>query len=328
LAKNNEGYKELNDFLSHHSHHKIDFSEHAPQFKNALIIYPFRQVLLLKKTDFSSNEYIGISIKEIPKLRFSKLRELKDQLVILQPVTFRTKKDFNTHRLLRAIDNNILLSRLPIEQQACFSEQMKPNDIIRNQFAEFNFIIKNTENIINECVISFDFSKNKPSLNQKTYTGSIEQDTILLKKLCKKGLPERYNNPDKKVQDRIKKELSLIIKMNFVSYFLINWRIISYAHKKGYYYVGRGSGANSIVAYLLRITDVDPIDLDLYFERFINSHRTSPPDFDIDFSWRDRHDITQFIFKEFNHVALLGTYVTFHYKGAVREKAFLQYNLI
>ena len=70
------------------------------------------------------------------------------------------------------------------------------------------------------------------------------------------------------VTDRLEKELTLIIKMNFVAYFLINWRIINYARKQGYYYVGRGSGANSIVAYLLRITDVDPIELDLYFERF------------------------------------------------------------
>ncbi|WP_299440396.1 DNA polymerase III subunit alpha [uncultured Aquimarina sp.] len=319
IAKNNQGYKELNSFLSYHSHNKIDFPLNAPKFKNAFIIYPFMYIVEIKKTKFLSNEFIGVSIKEIPKLRFSVYRKLKEKLVILQPVTFRTKKDFNTHRLLRAIDNNILLSRLPEQQQACFSEKMTSNLEIKNQFTEFDFMIRNTENILKECSINFDFSKNKPSLNQKTYTGSIEEDNKLLIKLCKKGLPYRYKNPNKKVRDRLEKELALITKMNFVSYFLINWRIISYAHEKGYYYVGRGSGANSIVAYLLRITDVDPIELDLYFERFINSHRTSPPDFDIDFSWRDRQDITRFIFEEFDHVALLGTYVTFHYKGAVRE---------
>ncbi|MHA7059040.1 DNA polymerase III subunit alpha [Aquimarina sp. M1] len=319
LAKNNEGYKELNDFLSYHSHNKIKFSENAPQFKNAFIIYPFRQIQKLQKTEFSSNEFIGISLKEIPNLQISSYRKLKDRLVILQPVTFRDKKDFNTHRLLRAIDNNILLSRLPESQQACFSEQMTSKNKIMNQFRVFDFIIENTRNIINECAVNFDFSKNKPSLNKKTYTGCIEKDSKLLKKLCEEGLPYRYKKPDKKVYDRLEKELALIIKMNFVSYFLINWKIISYAQEKGYYYVGRGSGANSIVAYLLKITDVDPIELDLYFERFINSHRTSPPDFDIDFSWRDRQDMTRFIFDEFDNVALLGTYVTFHYKGAVRE---------
>ncbi len=319
LAKNNEGYKELNDFLSYHSHRKLNLPEIAPTFHNAYIIYPFKQVAALEKTKFLAHEYIGVSIKDIPQLRLSILKNLKEKLVILQPVTFRTKKDFNAHRLLRAIDNNTLLSRLPENQQACFSEKMIPNDKIKSQFSELDFIIKNTETLQQKCCIDFDFSKSKPSLNQKTYTGSVEEDNKLLRKLCKEGLPYRYDKPNKIIFDRLEKELALIIKMNFVSYFLINWQIISYANKKGYYYVGRGSGANSIVAYLLKITDVDPIELDLYFERFINSHRTSPPDFDIDFSWRDRQDITRFIFEEFNNVALMGTYVTFHYKGAVRE---------
>ncbi|WP_027393531.1 DNA polymerase III subunit alpha [Aquimarina latercula] len=319
IAKNNEGYNELNDFLSYHSHNKIEFPKNAPLFNNVFIIYPFKQIIETKKNNFSSNEFIGVSIKDLAKLKFSKYLKLESKLVTLQPVTFRSKKDFNAHRLLRAIDNNILLSRLPENQQACFSEKMIPNNEIKKQFIEFNFIIKNTEIILNQCNVNFNFSKNKPSLNQKTYTGSIEEDNLLLKKLCDKGLPYRYKKPTKKVLDRLKKELHLITKMNFVSYFLINWRIISYAQEKGYYYVGRGSGANSIVAYLLKITDVDPIELDLYFERFINSHRTSPPDFDIDFSWRDRQDITRFIFSEFKNVALLGAYVTFHYKGAVRE---------
>ena len=80
-----------------------------------------------------------------------------------------------------------------------------------------------------------------------------------------------------------------------------------YARRKGYFHVGRGSGANSLVAYLLGITDVDPLELDLYFERFINLHRSSPPDFDIDFSWRDREDVTRYIFERYKHVALVGT---------------------
>ncbi|SHJ03493.1 DNA polymerase III subunit alpha [Aquimarina spongiae] len=319
LAKNNEGYKELNDFLSFHAHQKIDLPVLAPHFKHAFVIYPLEQVIAIHKTEFESNEFIGVSIKEIPKLRFSKYVHLKEKLVILQPVTFRNKKDFNTHRLLRAIDNNILLSRLPIEQQASFSEQMIPVNSIKEHFSEFDFINHNTEHLLKECTIDFDFSKNKPSLNQKTYTGTIEEDNKLLRKLCQEGLPYRYKTVTQDVTDRLEKELALIIKMNFVAYFLINWRIINYAREQGYYYVGRGSGANSIVAYLLRITDVDPIELDLYFERFINTHRTSPPDFDVDFSWRDRQDVTRFIFEEFKNVALLGAYVTFHYKGAVRE---------
>ena len=88
-----------------------------------------------------------------------------------------------------------------------------------------------------------------------------------------------------------------------------------------FYHIGRGSGANSIVAYCLRITDVDPIELDLYFERFINPKRTSPPDFDIDFSWRDRNKVTEYIFHKYgiNHTALLGATTTFKGKSIFRE---------
>ncbi len=89
----------------------------------------------------------------------------------------------------------------------------------------------------------------------------------------------------------------------------------------GFYHVGRGSGANSLVAYCLRITDVDPIELDLYFERFLNPHRTSPPDFDIDFSHRDRDEVIDYVMKRYgkDHVALLGMYPTFQHNAIVRE---------
>ncbi|HKL02746.1 MAG TPA: hypothetical protein VJ911_03690, partial [Cryomorphaceae bacterium] len=98
-----------------------------------------------------------------------------------------------------------------------------------------------------------------------------------------------------------------------------NWDITSYARQKGYFYVGRGSGANSMVAYILRITDVDPIELDLYFERFINLYRKNPPDFDLDFSWRARPDVTRYIFERFPNSAILATYNTFQYRAVVRE---------
>ena len=88
---------------------------------------------------------------------------------------------------------------------------------------------------------------------------------------------------------------------------------------KDYPFIGRGSGANSIVAYILGITNVDPIELDLYFERFINPNRSSPPDFDIDFSWKDRNDVTEYIFQRYQHTALMGTYVTFKQKAVARE---------
>ncbi|HEY8661322.1 MAG TPA: DNA polymerase III subunit alpha, partial [Hanamia sp.] len=113
----------------------------------------------------------------------------------------------------------------------------------------------------------------------------------------------------------------IIDELGFNAYFLITWDIIRYAQSRSFYHVGRGSGANSIVAYCLQITDVDPIELDLYFERFLNPHRTSPPDFDIDFSWLDRDEVIDYVFKRYGkkQVALLGMYSTFQYRAVVRE---------
>ena len=238
---------------------------------------------------------------------------------MLQPVTFRHKRDFNVHRLLRAIGNNTLLSKLPKSEEAQAWEKMMPKEELYAAFVDYPELIVNTELFFDRCKIEFDFSDQKSPQNQKSYTGSHAQDLELLHQLCSAGLKQRYSAVTDKIESRLDKELQLIEQMGFVSYFLINWDIIQYAHAQGYFHVGRGSGANSIVAYLLEITDVDPIDLDLYFERFINLYRTSPPDFDIDFSSHDRQDVTRYILTRFTNSALLGSYVTFQHRGAVRE---------
>ncbi|WP_421808103.1 DNA polymerase III subunit alpha [Flagellimonas sp.] len=319
IAQNNEGYLELNDFLSQHLHEGTKIPNLAPAFKNAFVVYPFEQVLLNELDNFQEHEYVGISIKDLRRLPFSKLASLTHKLVVQQPVTFRNKQDFNAHRLLRAIDNNLLLSKLPKEEEASEEEKMYPIQNLAAAFSEFPFILENTEKLLNKCSIHFDFSKDRKPQNLKTYLGSVEEDEQLLDQLCAEGLPYRYEEVNDSIKNRLNKELELIKKMGFVSYFLINWDIVSEARQRGFFYVGRGSGANSIVAYLLRITDVDPMELDLYFERFINLYRANPPDFDIDFSWKDRPAMTEYIFKRFEHVALLGTYVTFKERGVIRE---------
>ena len=319
IAKNNEGYQELNAFLSWHLHEEEELPAIAPHFDNAYIIYPFEKVLLNDQITFADDEYIGISITDLRRLPFSKLVQLKTKLVVLQSVTFRNKRDFNAHRLLRAIDNNVLLSKLSQTEVASEDEKMFPIQNLAAAFSEYPFILENTEKLMNSCSIHFDFSEGREPQNKKAYLKTKEEDEELLEHLCQKGLPYRYPEVNETILNRLEKELTLIKKMGFVSYFLINWDIVSHAQKKGFFYVGRGSGANSMVAYLLRITDVDPIELDLYFERFINLYRVNPPDFDIDFSWRDREEMTQYIFDTFKNTVLLGTYVTFKHRGVVRE---------
>ncbi|AWH73289.1 DNA polymerase III subunit alpha [Dokdonia sp. Dokd-P16] len=322
LAMNNQGFLEINNYLSKHLHNKTPFPDQAPHFENVAIIYPFENVMELGKVTFASNEYIGVRAKDIYKLKFSSLSSLTKKLVILHTVSFRDKRDFNTHRLLRAIDTNVLLSTLALTDQGSPNDLMYSRKEIAQVFKDYPSLVENTNNLLRECKIDFNFSKDKPSQNLTRLLESPEADYKKLLELCEKGLKDRYEVVDKIIKDRLKKELDLIKQLDYVAFFLINWKIIEYARSKDYYYVGRGSGANSIVAYLLRITDVDPIELDLYFERFMNLYRATPPDFDIDFSTWDREDITDYIFKEFkgnNQVALLGSYVTFKHSGAVRE---------
>jgi len=324
IAKNNEGFRELNDHLSEHLHEDKMFENRAPRFENAFVIYPFsylheNNILDISSFHLKDNEYIGVKPSDITRLKFSKWKNHLDKMVALPSLSFRNKKDFNAHRLLRSIDNNTLLSKLPK------SEEANPEDLIRSRkemmdlYEAFPELIENAEKILSSSDFLFDFGPEFPHKNLSTYTGNDDEDFELITQLCHEGISYRYPNPEQVIYDRLEKELSLIREKGFLSYFLINWDITAYARSKGYFYVGRGSGANSIVAYILRITDVDPIELDLYFERFINLYRKNPPDFDIDFSWTDRADITQYIFSRFPNVCLLGAYNTFQYKAVVRE---------
>ncbi len=314
LAKNNDGFMELNNFLSYHLHSNEPFLPDAPEFQNCFVVYPFNG----KFRKLRENEFIGIKYPELNKLNFSVWKNYPDKLVILSPVSFRHRTDFNCHRLLRAIDNNTLLSKLPVEEQSSPDEIMIPEELLRRQFIDYPNLIYNTEKLLEQCDIDFEFGTSK---NKKFYTGNKSDDENLLRKLCSENLEYRYKLLNDKIEQRLNHEIESIISQGYVSYFLINWDILCYARHRNFFYVGRGSGANSIVAYLLRITDVDPVDLDLYFERFMNPYRTSPPDFDLDFSWKDRDEIIEYIFKKHSveHTSLLATYSTFQENAVVRE---------
>ncbi len=316
LARNNLGFQYINEYLSALLHQKKFFvTIEPPVLSEVFVVYPFSKEL---KRPLKENEFLGVKPKDLPRLKFSKTKLPIDKLVILQTVSFQNKKGFNTHRLLRAIANNTLLSKLPLSEQGQEKDMMLSVEELHELYKDYPQIIKNTKELLKQCHIEFDFENNIPK-NQKTYTNNEELDFRFMRKLAYQGLKYRYKKLGEHIFSRLEKELEIIRQKEFVSYFLINWKILKYARSKGYYYVGRGSGANSIIAYLLRITDVDPIELDLYFERFINLYRENPPDFDIDFSWRDRDDITNFIFNTFKNTALISVYNTFKFKASVRE---------
>ena len=315
LAKNNRGFHEANQFLSTHLHGHKEFPERPPHLGNCFVIYPQNK----QPKKLAENEWIGIRFDELNRLRMQKGKIPFEKMLAFETMLFRNKRDFNTHRLLRAIDLNVLLSKLPKEEQAAESEKLISPEEIKQRFEDFPQLLDKTKKLLRSCSVHFEFGEEATPQNVATYTGSKTEDLALLKQLAQEGIPYRYSTLTEEITSRIAKEIDIIAQKDYLSYFLITWDFTSYARSKGYFYVGRGSGANSIVAYLLRITDVDPLELDLYFERFINLYRKNPPDFDIDFSWRDRDDVTRYIFHRYPNAALLCTYNTFQYRATVRE---------
>lgn len=314
LAKNREGLKELNDWQTEHNLQEKPYSADAPEFKHVFIVYPFGRK---SPSELRENEFAGIRGSQLNKLLTSECRKYPEKLVVWQPVTFKNKEGLFLHKALRAIDHNTLISKLQENQFASQLETIDSTELM-HQFQNYPEIIRNTEKLMDVCSISFDFKSIK---NKKLFGQSAYDDKLLLQKLAFDGMVYRYGKDNQEAKTRIAHELEIIDKLGFSSYFLIAWDIIRYGMSCGFYHVGRGSGANSIVAYCLKITDVDPIKLNLYFERFLNPKRTSPPDFDIDYSWRDREQVQDYIFKRYgrDHTALLGATSTFKDRSISRE---------
>jgi len=315
IARNNKGLQELNQFLSDLNFNKLPLPFPAPQFSESYIIYSLKKRPSRK---LFGNERIGIKPHELNSLLTMTASLNRDSMVLLQPVTFAEKDDIFIHRSLRAVDNNILLSHLTQSQCAGEDEFFKTSAETERISKEYPWLINNTKKLLDDCTLEFDRDNLK---NKKIYSASRYDDKLLLEKLAWDGMIYRYGSKNSEAKKRVKHELEIIDKLGFSAYFLITWDIISYSMARGFYHVGRGSGANSVVAYCLKITNVDPIDLNLYFERFINPKRSSPPDFDIDYSWKERDEVIDYIFKRYGygHTALLGTMSTFRGKSIVRE---------
>jgi DNA-directed DNA polymerase III PolC len=315
IARNDEGWRELCALLTESSISGEPLPKEAPELEHCYIVYRKlpKGVELLR--DY---EYAGVRPEEVNQLYSSYLRNYPDKLVAFAPLTFVNEDGYKAHKLLRCIDLNIVISKLDARDCAKASETPAHVDALTQAYAAYPHIIANTRVILDKCHTDMESSAMH---NRRTFTGDEADDFKLLSKLATSGCARRYGGKNRKAIDRTHRELKVIREMGFCAYFLITCDIVRYAHSVGYFHVGRGSGANSIVAYNLEITDVDPLELDLYFERFINPHRSSPPDFDIDFSWNDRDDVTDYIFKRYGreHTALLATYNTFKGKSIIRE---------
>ncbi len=313
LAKNLSGFRELNELLTKTNLGEMPLPLQSPFFREVFVIYPTTNTPDI----LQSHEFVGVHPNELKRHKNPLLKQTQ-KLVCWHPVTYRNKAEFELHRLLRSIDHNILLSYLKEGQQAGKNEVMKPNEIIRGLYKNHPEIIKNTDKLADQCDFDFDFKAPK---NKRTSTGSRYEDKMLLETLALEGFRDRYRKNDKIAMARLYEELEVINKLQFGCYFLTTWDIVRHSMQNGYFHVGRGSGANSLVAYCLKITEVDPIELNLYFSRFLNTKRSNPPDFDIDWSWKDRDDIIAYIFKRFgrDYTGFCGTVSDFKFRSVVRE---------
>ena len=178
---------------------------------------------------------------------------------------------------------------------------------------------ENTYKIAQRCNVEFEFGNYKlPVFDVPEGKTAVEY----LSELALNGLKERYGEVTPKLKERLDYELSIIIQMGFVDYFLIVWDFIKYAKDNGISVgPGRGSAAGSIVAYSLRITDIDPIKYDLIFERFLNPERVSMPDIDIDFCYERRGEVIDYVRRKYGNdqVVQIVTFGTMAARNAIRD---------
>lgn len=214
-------------------------------------------------------------------------------------VVFATPREWRVHRLLSAIRENTLVAH--VEGLA------SPEAYLRADLP----VTREDEALVESC--DWEFLP-APKVFPKEQ-GGMER----LRELCWKGMAWRY--PANPPWERLHRELDLIGRLGYPDYFLVVHDIVRYSRERGYPVAGRGSGASSLVAYVLGITNVCPIAFDLPFERFLHEGRKDFPDIDVDFSWRIRDELIAHVFGRFGDVAMVSSHITFQERSAFREAA-------
>lgn len=197
---------------------------------------------------------------------------------------------------------------------------LKSEEEMRALFSDVEQAVDNTAAIAERCNFDFEFGNTKlPYYKTPDNIGHFEY----FRSLCLKGMKKRYGeNPPKEYYDRLEYELDTVEKMGYTDYYLIVWDFVSFAKKSGIPVgPGRGSGAGSIAAYCMGITDLDPMKYNLLFERFLNPERVSMPDFDIDFCYERRGEVIDYVTKKYgsDHVAQIVTFGTLATRAAIRD---------
>lgn len=352
LAKDNEGYKNLAKLVSigytegFYYKPRIDH-EVLEQYHEGLIccsaclagevnqailandMEKAKEVALWYKGIFGEDYYLeiqnnGIKEQVLANQKLIELsRELDIPLVATNDAHYLKREDAYNHEVLLCIQTGKRMTdpdRMRFETDELY---VKSPEEMSDYFRNVPDAIENTVKIAEKCNVEFEFGHT--ILPNYDVPKEFATHYDYLEKLTKDGLIQRYGeNPSEEIKQRAEYELSVINKMGYVDYFLIVWDYIHYAKTHNIPVgPGRGSGAGSIVAYAIGITDIDPIAYGLIFERFLNPERISMPDFDVDFCFEKRDKVIEYVEEKYgkDHVSQIITFGTMSARMVIRDVA-------
>ncbi|KQB92308.1 DNA polymerase III subunit alpha [Geobacillus sp. PA-3] len=281
-----------------------------------------KETLLRYRQLFAGRLYIAIQRGERTRAPYeSALLRLAEEtgvpVVATNEVRYVEREDALAWRCLQAIGDGVPLAHIPEEDE----RYLAALDEMARRFADLPEALENSMNIANQCELHIEFGRWRLP---KFPVPDGETADSYLRRLCEQGLARRVPSADARYRERLEHELHIIQTMRFSDYFLIVADVLAYARQRGILTgPGRGSAAGSLVAYALSITDVDPIEYGLLFERFLNPERVSVPDIDLDFPDDRREEVIRYVVETYgrDHVAQIITFGTFGAKAALRETA-------
>jgi DNA polymerase III alpha subunit len=324
LAMNRKGYSDLCKIITTRKL-KENFSlKNLLQAEFPDLVILTHSLELLQSIPLRKNIYAELISTEKEKKNTRELYEFAIsrgiRCVPTHPVYFLERDDYIIHKIITAIKERSTFENLPGDELVDEEYYFRSPAELNRKWKAFPDMIFNTYSIAEMCDVDVGLGTFKyPVFRTRDNTDQFS----FLWKLAFSGLEERYPELTKPVIKRLQYELDVINELNLSDYFLVVWDILREANRRRMVTIGRGSAANSLVCYCLGITQVDPVKYDLYFERFLNKGRSTPPDIDIDFSWKERDEIVRYVFDKYGYeyVAMISTHITFRARSAFRETA-------
>ncbi|MCX6012667.1 MAG: PHP domain-containing protein, partial [Chloroflexi bacterium] len=258
-----------------------------------------------------SNE---VSVNDHMLLRFAREKELP--VVATNNVHYANMEEYAIKELLNAIDQIIPVAAL--KGFRTVEKYLKSPDEMETLFGDCPDSLLNTVEIASRCNLELVLGQPRFPLY---VTPEGESEHRYLEKLAYQGAIKKLGNLSSKVKKRLELELDTIKKLGFSGYFLVVWDIVEWAVRKGIRCQARGSAVDSLVVYVLGISNVDPLQYDLLFERFMHPLRKEPPDIDIDIDRQRRDEVRDYIYEKYGseNVACVGTINTYMARGAIRD---------